>query len=52
MPFGVVRGLGRGTGVLDGGGDRGRGIMGSFGVNLGRPIVTNGAMRRVLLKLV
>jgi len=22
MPFGVVRGVGRGTGVLDGGGDR------------------------------
>ena len=29
MPFGVVRGVGRGTGVLDGGGDRRRG-RGSF----------------------
>jgi len=42
MPFGVVRGVGRGTGVLDGGGDRRRG-RGSFGVNFGRTIVTNGA---------
>ena len=30
MPFGVVSGVGRGTGVLDGGGDRRRG-RGSFG---------------------
>jgi len=41
MPFGVVSGVGRGMGMLDGGGDRQRG-KGSFGVNLGRPIVTNG----------
>ena len=46
MPFGMVSGIGRGMGVLDGGGDRRRGT-GSFGVTLGRPIVTNGpsAMR-------
>jgi len=42
MPFGVVRGVGRGMGVLDGGGDRRReGAV--LGVNLGRPIVTNGS---------
>ena len=37
MPFGVVGGVGRGMGVLDGDGYRrsGRG-------SLGRPIVTNG----------
>jgi len=41
MPFGVVSGIGRGMGVLDGGGDRRReGTV--LGVNLGRPIVTNG----------
>jgi len=37
----VVSRVGRGMGVSDGGGDRRRG-RGSFGVNLGRPIVTNG----------
>jgi len=42
MPFRVVRGVSRGMGVLDFGGDRRRG-MGSFEVNLGRPIVTIGA---------
>jgi len=41
MPFGMVSGVGRGMGVLDGGSNRRRG-KGSFGVNLGRPIVTNG----------
>jgi len=42
MPFGVVNGVGREMGVLDGGGDRPReGAV--LGVNLGRPIVTNGA---------
>ena len=41
MPFGMVSGVGRGTGVLDGSGNRRRGI-GSFGVNLGRPVVTGG----------
>ena len=41
MPSGVVSGVGRRMGLLDGGGDRRKG-MGSFGVNLGRPIVTNG----------
>jgi len=50
MPFGMVRGVGRGTGVLDGGGDLRRG-RGSFGVNLGRPIVTNGAFVTRFLKL-
>ena len=41
MPFGVVRGVGRGMGVLDFGGDRRRGRA-VLGVNLGRTIVTNG----------
>jgi len=36
----MVSGIGRGTGVLDGGGDRRR--EGKFGVNLERPIVTSG----------
>jgi len=41
MPFGMVSGVGRGMGVLNGGGDRrmGRAVL---GVNLGCPIVTNG----------
>ena len=40
MPFGMVSCVGRGMGVLDGGGDRRReGAV--LGVNLGRPIVTN-----------
>jgi len=42
MPFRVVNGVGRDMGVLDWGGDRRRG-RGSFGVNLERPIVINGA---------
>jgi len=37
----VVNGVSRGMGVLDFGGDRRRG-RGSFGVNVGHPIVTNG----------
>jgi len=37
----VVSGVGLGMGVLDFGGDRRRGT-GSLGVNLRRPIVTNG----------
>jgi len=41
MPFGVVSGVGLSMGVLDFGGDRRRG-RGSLGVNLRRPIVTNG----------
>ena len=41
MPFGMVSGVGRGMGVLDAGGNRQRG-RGVLGVNLGRPIVTNG----------
>ena len=44
MLLGVVSGVRRGMSELDGGwvyGDRRRG-RGSFGVNLGRPIVTNG----------
>ena len=41
MPFGVVNGVGREMGVLDGGGDhRGEGII--LGVNLGCPFVTIG----------
>jgi len=42
MPFGVVNGVGQRMGVIDGGGDR-RSGRDSFGVNLGCPIVTNGA---------
>jgi len=58
MPFGMVSGVGRGMGVLDGSGDHRReGAV--LGVNLGRPIVTNGAFvaqycaraKRALLKL-
>ena len=41
IPFGVVSGVGRGMGVLDGGVDRLRG-RGSFGGELERLIVTNG----------
>jgi len=41
MPFGMVSGVGLGMGVLDFGGDRRKG-RGSLGVNLRRPIVTNG----------
>ena len=41
MISGVVSGIGREMGVLDGGCYRRRG-RGSLGVNLGRPIVTNG----------
>jgi len=42
MPFGVVSGVGRGMGVLDGVADRRReGTV--LVVNLGRPIITNGA---------
>jgi len=41
MSFGVMSGVGLGTGVLDFGGDRRR-ERGSLGVNLWRPIVING----------
>ena len=41
MSFGVVNGVGRGMGVLDGGGDRRMGTA-SFWVNFRRLIVTNG----------
>jgi len=41
MPFAVVSGVGLGSSVLDFGGDR-RWGRGSLGVNLRRPIVTNG----------
>jgi len=41
MPFGVVSGVGLGSGVLDFGGDRRR-KRDSLGVNLRRPFVTNG----------
>jgi len=43
----MVSGVSRGMGVLDGGGNRRRGT-GSFGVNLGRPIVTNHTLRGFL----
>jgi len=41
MSFGMVSGVGLGMDVLNGGGDHQRG-SGSFGVNLGHPIVTSG----------
>jgi len=41
MPFGMVSGVGLGMGVLDFGGDHRR-VRGSLGVNLRRPIITNG----------
>jgi len=45
MPFGVLSGVGRGMGVLDGGDDRRReGAV--LGVNLGHPILTMGLLRR------
>ena len=45
MSFGVVTGVGLAMGVLDFGGDRRReGAV--LGVNLGRPIVTNGDLLR------
>jgi len=40
MPFWVVSGVGRGMGVLAGGGYHRR-ERGSFGVNVGHPIVTS-----------
>ena len=43
MPFGVVSGVGLGMGVLDFSGDRRRETKGEvWGVNLWRPIITNG----------
>jgi len=50
MPFEMVGGVGLGMGVLDFGGDRRKG-SGSFGGEFGRRIVTNGPLRRALLKL-
>ena len=50
MPSGVSSGVGRGMGVIDG-------VViveeegAVLGVNLGRPIVTNGAFASALLKL-
>jgi len=41
MPLGIVNGVSRGTGVLNGSGDRSRG-RGNFGVNVGHLIVTTG----------
>ena len=40
MPFEMVSGVGRGIGVLDGGGNHRR-ENGSFGSDFGRPIVAN-----------
>jgi len=37
MPLGMVSGVGRGTGVLDSGGNCQR-VRGSFGANLGYPL--------------
>jgi len=45
MPFGVVTGISRGMGVLDGSGDRRRG-RDSFGGDFGIPIATNGPLLR------
>jgi len=45
MPFGVVNGIGRGMGVLDGRGDRRRGSS-NFGVNVGIPLYTMGTLWR------
>ena len=45
MPFRVVSGVGQGMGVLDGGDYRLRERAVS-GVNMGRPIVTNGTATR------
>jgi len=42
MPFGVVSGVGLGMDVLDFGGDRPRGRGSLGGMNLPRPIITNG----------
>jgi len=42
MPFGVVSGVGRGMGVLDGGDDRRReGALSLLRVNLWRPVATS-----------
>jgi len=43
MSFGTVSGVGRGMGVLDGGGNRRR-EEAVLGVNVGHPIVTNGTL--------
>ena len=43
MPFGLVSGIGRKMGGLDGGGDRQR-SRGSFGANVGHPFVTSGIL--------
>jgi len=43
MPFEVVSGIGRETGVLDGSGDRRR-EGAALVVNVGHPIVTNGIL--------
>ena len=49
MPFGMVSGVGRGMGVLDGVVIvKGEGAV--FGVNLGRPIVTNGKICCVVVQ--
>jgi len=40
MTFWTISGVGRGMGVLDGGGDQRMG-RGGFGVNLGHPTVTS-----------
>jgi len=52
MPFGMMSGVGRGTGAIDGDGDRliveGKWI---WGVNLGRHIVTSGDCDASLPKL-
>ena len=51
MPFGEVSGVSRGMGVLDGSGDRRR--EGAFwGMNLGRPIVTNGDFATRLFEII
>ena len=41
MPFGIVSGVGRGMGVLDGDGDHRR-ERHFWGVNFGHPVINNG----------
>jgi len=43
MPFGMVIGVSRGMGVLDGGGYRRREAA-VLGLNLGHPVVPNGTL--------
>jgi len=48
MPFGMVSGVGRGMGVLDGGGDR-RGGRGSFGGKCGTSHCSQWGLRGIVI---